>query len=66
MLVICSSAPSSMEKIKKTAMRLFLNSANASRPSIELQLCCFCWFETGTCGSVRVNSASTTDSAAPM
>ncbi|MNT59662.1 hypothetical protein D3C72_1971930 [compost metagenome] len=66
MLVICSSAPSSMEKIKKIAMRLFLNSANASRPSMELQLCFCCWLETGICGSVRVNRASSTERPAPM
>ncbi len=66
MFVICSSAPSIMEKIKKIAMRLFLNSAKASSPSMLLQLCFCCWLETGMCGSVRVNSTSTTDSAAPM
>ena len=38
MLVICSSAPSSIEKMKKIAIRLFLNSANASRPSRVVQL----------------------------
>ncbi|VAU68986.1 Uncharacterised protein [Klebsiella pneumoniae] len=66
MLVICSSAPSSMEKIKKIAMRLFLNSAKASRPSMVLQLWFFCWLDTGMVGSVRVNSASSTESAAPI
>lgn len=38
MLVICSSAPSSIEKMKKIAIRLFLNRANASRPSRVVQL----------------------------
>ena len=38
MLVICSSAPSIIEKIKKIAMRLFLNSAKALSPSISVQL----------------------------
>ena len=41
-LVICNSAPSIIEKIKKIAIRLFLNSAKASRPSMAVQLWFFC------------------------
>ena len=37
-----------------------------SEVCMVLQLWFFCWLETGICGSVRVNSASTTESVAPM
>ena len=51
-LVICSETPSSIEKTKKSAMRLCLNSVKARSPSASTRLFLFPARLTGHPGSV--------------
>src|SRR5699024_11396764 len=53
-LVICSAAPSSIEKIKNTAIFRSLNKTKASSPMADIQDSCFLSGCGGVAGIARV------------
>ncbi len=60
-LVICSTAPSIMANKKKIAMRGFLNSTNASSPSLLASVADAFFSATGIFGNVSAYRASSSD-----
>ena len=66
-LVICKDTPSSIEKMKNTAILRFLKSRNALSPNASTSdFCPPCARLTGHSGSVWAYTASTTPHAAQV